>query len=113
MVRTTDRISTYTIQSPQATEIFISAVLKPAQAIEYFQAGGKQRSAFEYGSAFSRASRAVTPADRTVFVSGTASIDQNGQTVKGTLDWPWITLIADVCRPELLLEIEVTAVPRP
>jgi enamine deaminase RidA (YjgF/YER057c/UK114 family) len=145
-----------------ACALDLTAVLKPAQAIEYFQAGGKQRSAFEYGSAFSRASRAVTPAGRTVFVSGTASIDQNGQTVhvgdaagqiertienilailadmdcrpedvvqalaycknvevealfetvKGTLDWPWITMLADVCRPELLFEIEVTAVPRP
>jgi enamine deaminase RidA (YjgF/YER057c/UK114 family) len=139
----------------------LTAVLEPAQAIEYFQAGGKQRSAFEYGSAFSRASRAVTPAGQTVFVSGTASIDQNGHTVhvgdaarqiertienvlallsdmqcrpddvvqalvycktveaealfeavKGTLDWPWITMITDVCRPDLLFEIEVTAVPR-
>jgi len=139
----------------------LTAVLKPAKAIEYLQAAGRQRSAYEYGSAFSRASRAVTPAGRTVFVSGTASIDHDGRTLhtgdpirqitttldnvlavladmdchaadvvqamayckapeveaafetaRGRPDWPWITMICDVCRPELLFEVEVTAVPR-
>ncbi len=33
--------------------------------------------------------------------------------IRDTVDWPWITMICDVCRPELLFEIEVTAmVPR-
>ena len=139
----------------------LTAVLEPPHTIEYHQAGGKQRSAFEYGSAFSRASRAVTPAGRTVFISGTASIDRRGQTIyvgdasrqiettldnvlavladmkcraedvvqalaysktlevealfetaKVRLDWPWISMICDVCRPDLLFEIEVTAMPR-
>ena len=139
----------------------LTAVVEPAKAIEYLQAAGRQQSAYEYGSAFSRASLAVTPAGRTVFVSGTASIDRQGRTVhvgdargqiqttldnvlavladmhcrtgevvqalaycktpdveaafetlRGTVDWPWITMICDVCRPELLFEIEVTATPR-
>jgi enamine deaminase RidA (YjgF/YER057c/UK114 family) len=136
----------------------LTAVLEPDNAIDHLQAAGRQRSAFEYGSAFSRASQAVTPGGRTVFVSGTASIDRQGQSVhvgdalgqihatidnvmavlsdmecgpadvvqtlaycktpeaeaafagvRDTLDWPWITMICDVCRPELLFEIEVTA----
>jgi enamine deaminase RidA (YjgF/YER057c/UK114 family) len=114
----------------------------------------------EYGSAFSRASRCITPASETVFVSGTASIDAGGattnigdalgqinstienvravlrdmntadedvvqaiaycktrdeekvfNTVKDNLPWPWITMICDICRPELLFEIEATAMP--
>ena len=122
---------------------------------------GKQQCALEYGSAFSRASRAITPAGETVFVSGTASIDAGGATtnigdaagqinatienvqavlkdmhcleddvvyaiayckttevekifngVKGNLSWPWITVICDVCRPDLLFEIEAAAMPR-
>lgn len=44
-------------------------------------AAGNQRSAFAYGSAFSRASRAEGPAGPTVFVSGTAAIDRDGATI--------------------------------
>jgi enamine deaminase RidA (YjgF/YER057c/UK114 family) len=44
------------------------------------QATGHQRSAFAYGSSFARAATVCTPAGRTVFVSGTAAIDPNGQT---------------------------------
>jgi len=137
------------------------AVLEPADCTEYLQVTGKQHCALNYGSAFSRASRATTPAGQTVFVSGTASIDANGTTtnigdaagqidatienvravmsemqssekdlvqviaycktteveevfnsIKGSLDWPWITVICDICRPDLLFEIEATAMPR-
>jgi len=137
------------------------AVLEPAGATQYLQAAGKQQCAMEYGSAFSRASKAVTPAGHTVFVSGTASINTDGQTThigdaagqikatienvravlgdmncgdedvvhviayckttgvkkvfnayKDTLDWPWITVICDICRPDLLFEIEATAMPK-
>jgi enamine deaminase RidA (YjgF/YER057c/UK114 family) len=137
------------------------AVLEPAQAIEFLQAGGKQKSAFEYGSAFSRASKTPTPGGDTVFVSGTASIDKAGattnvgdakgqinetienvravlrdmdatdadvvnilayckttevekvfNTIKGKYDWPWITPICDICRDDLLFEIEATAVTK-
>lgn len=134
----------------------LTAVLEPAGAIKYLQAAGKQQCAFEYGSAFSRASRAITPAGETVFVSGTASIDASGATtnindalgqikttvenvravlkdmdcgdedvvqvmaycktieveeifsgLKDELPWPWVTIICDICRANLLFEIEV------
>jgi len=137
------------------------AVLEPADCTEYLQVTGKQHCALNYGSAFSRASKATTPAGETVFVSGTASIDADGATtnigdaagqinatienvravltemqssekdmvqviaycktteveevfnsIKGGLDWPWITVICDICRPDLLFEIEATAMPR-
>jgi enamine deaminase RidA (YjgF/YER057c/UK114 family) len=126
--------------------------------IQYVEAGGDQRSAYEYGSAFSRAAVAPMPAGNTVYISGTAAIDPAGVTedidhIPGQVDktvahvqsllrdlksndehvsfalvyckttavqqyflkqhadlpWPMITMIGDVCRPELLFEIEVTA----
>jgi len=137
------------------------AVLEPQNSIRFLQAVGKQQCALEYGSAFSRASRTITPAGQTVFVSGTASIDADGATThigdasgqiattignvraaladmnckdedvvqvaayckttevekifnasKGALDWPWLTAICDICRPDLLFEIEATAMPK-
>ena len=143
-------------RSDCAMDLF--AVVKPANATQFLQAGGKQKSAFEYGSAFSRASRTPTPAGETVFVSGTASIDEAGattniddaagqindtienvravlrdmgagdddvvhilaycktpeiesvfDTIKGKYDWPWIVPICDICRDDLLFEIEATA----
>jgi len=124
----------------------LTAVLEPQNSIQFLQAVGKQHCALEYGSAFSRASRAVTPAGQTVFVSGTASIDADGATThigvladmscrdedvvqvvayckttevenifnasKGALNWPWLTAICDICRPDLLFEIEATAMPK-
>ena len=139
----------------------LTAVLEPADSTQYLQAAGKQQCAMEYGSAFSRASKAITPAGHTVFVSGTASINTDGQTTnigdaagqikatienvravlgnmncgdedvvhviaycktteiekvfkayKDTLNWPWITVICDICRPDLLFEIEATAMPK-
>lgn len=138
----------------------LTAVLEPADSIKFLGAVGRQQCALEYGSAFSRASRCITPASETVFVSGTASIDAGGattnigdamgqinstienvravlrdmntadedvvqaiaycktteeekifNTVKDNLPWPWITMICDICRPELLFEIEATAMP--
>ncbi len=137
------------------------AVLEPADSIKFLAAVGKQQCALEYGSAFSRASRAVTPAGETVFVSGTASIDASGATtnigningqIEATIDnvravlkdmncrdedvvqavaycktaevekafagyrkelgWPCITAACDICRDDLLFEIEATAMPR-
>lgn len=139
----------------------LTAVLKPQESIHYLQAIGRQQCALEYGSAFSRASQATTPAGQTVFVSGTASIDADGattnigdasgqinttienvravlrdmntpdedvvqavaycktteverifNTVKDRLPWPWLTVICDICRPDLLFEIEAAAMPR-
>lgn len=135
------------------------AVPRPPHSIQYLPAVGKQQCALEYGSAFSRASRAITPAGQTVFVSGTASIDATGATtniddpagqitatlenvravlkdmqatdehvvqvmtycktteverifndLKARLRWPCVTAIGDICRPELLFEVEATAV---
>ena len=139
----------------------LTAALEPADSIQFLGAVGKQQCALEYGSAFSRASRSITPAGETVFVSGTASIDASGattnigdasgqinttienvravlrdmqaadedvvqaiaycktteveeifNTVKDNLPWPWVTMICDICRPELLFEIEATAMPK-
>lgn len=135
------------------------AVLEPAGCIQYLSAAGRQQCAFEYGSAFSRATEAITPAAKTIFISGTASIDINGATtnigdplgqIKETMEniravlkdmhctdndvvqavaycktaeeekifcnfknksaWPWVVAICDICRPELLFEVEVTAI---
>jgi len=146
-------------ESGAACAMDLTAVAGPSNAIEYLNAGGRQGSAFDYGSAFSRATQAHTPAGTTVFVSGTASISAQGQTmhigdaggqieatisnvravleqmscgnadvVQATaycktaevenlfcrscseLGWPQITVIADVCRDELLFEMEATAV---
>ena len=137
------------------------AIIEPADCTEYLQVTGKQHCALNYGSAFSRASRSIMPAGQTVFVSGTASINADGETthvgdaagqinatienvravlsemqctekdlihtiayckttnveqvfnsIKGNLDWPWITVICDICRPDLLFEIEAAAMPR-
>jgi enamine deaminase RidA (YjgF/YER057c/UK114 family) len=139
----------------------LTAVLEPPDSIQFLEAVGKQQCALEYGSAFSRASRAITPAGETVFVSGTASIDAGGATtnigdaagqinttienvravlrdmqcpdedvvqvtayckttevektfneLKNNLSWPWITVICDICRDDLLFEIEATAMFR-
>jgi len=139
----------------------LTAVLGPADSIQFLGAVGKQQCALEYGSAFSRASRSITPAGETVFVSGTASIDASGATtnigdalgqinttienvravlrdmnaadgdvvqaiayckttevgkvfdgIKGNFPWPWVTVICDICRPDLLFEIEATAMPK-
>jgi enamine deaminase RidA (YjgF/YER057c/UK114 family) len=139
----------------------LTAVLEPKSSIEFLGAIGRQQCAFNYGSAFSRASQANSPAGKTVFVSGTASIDTKGvsthigdargqiettienvravlrdmncrdddvvQTVaycktaeveavfnelKGRLDWPWVTMICDICRDDLLFEIEAAAIPK-
>ncbi|HOI54888.1 MAG TPA: Rid family hydrolase [Phycisphaerae bacterium] len=138
----------------------VYAVVGARARSEFLLAGGCQQPAFNYGSAFSRASRSVTPAGEAVFVSGTAAIDSAGHSEHpgdparqidatfeyvravlrqthcrdedvvqsivycktpevervfrsrcGDLAWPHITAIADVCRPELLFEVEATAVP--
>ena len=136
----------------------LTAIIKPVGGMGYLDVGGNQKSAYDYGSAFSRASEVTSPAGRTVFVSGTASIDADGNTTNiddaagqiadtienvravlkqmkcgdkdvvhsliycktadiekifcekfGDLPWPKITMITDVCRDDLLFEIEATA----
>lgn len=131
------------------------AVLSPGAEIDYLETGGNQNSAFNYGSAFSRAAIAPTPAGRALYISGTASIDRRGATthiddapaqiaetianVKAIIEqagladkdvahtivysktpeieqcfhddhpdfpWPHLSVIADICRDDLLFEIE-------
>ncbi|MCF7974549.1 MAG: hypothetical protein K9N55_12080 [Phycisphaerae bacterium] len=143
----------------RACAMDLTAVLSPDSVIEYHQAGGKQQSAYEYGSAFSRASAVRTPGGRTAFISGTASIDEAGltthigdpkaqiaQTIENVIavlndmdfdedtvvqvmaycktkdvqslfmampnkpNWPWISMVCDVCRDDLLFEIEALAI---
>ncbi|MGA2092514.1 MAG: Rid family hydrolase [Sedimentisphaerales bacterium] len=127
--------------------------------IEFLGAIGRQQCALSYGSAFSRASCVKSPAGKTVFVSGTASIDEKGvsthigdakgqieatienvravlkdmncsdsdvvsaaaycktpevegvfEEFKGRIGWPLVTAVCDICREELLFEVEATAV---
>ncbi len=130
--------------------------------VQRFHAIGNQRSAYEYGSAFARASQVQTPGGVTVFCSGTAAIDGAGKTChlgdiagqvamtidnvhavlrdmhcqssdvvqamaycatpavaehfaaeyRDALGWPVLTMLGDVCRGDLLFEIEVTACPK-
>lgn len=136
------------------------AVIGDGGKVQYFREAGNQRSPYHYGSAFSRASRASTPAGETVYVSGTAAIDAKGRTnpigdARGQvavtvenvraalrdlgcsdgevvqaiaysktpevqavfhkefadLPWPCISVIADVCRDDLLFEVEAAACP--
>jgi enamine deaminase RidA (YjgF/YER057c/UK114 family) len=124
--------------------------------------GKKQKSAFRYGSAFSRAMKIIEPGITTILLSGTASIDEAGHTVYvddtkkqiiktmevvealvgeekenisiknicsstiflkkpeyykiyqevskecGLEDVPAVFIVADVCREELLFEIDAT-----
>ncbi len=134
------------------------AVIDPPEAVRHLSEIGNQRSAFNYGSAFSRASVADMPAGKTIFGSGTADIDRQGRTrnigdaagqIAGTIEnvravlrdlacpesgivqaiaycktpevesvlreqwsdlgWPMLIGIADICRDDLLFEMEVTA----
>ena len=119
---------------------------------------GNQRSAFGYGSAFSRAACLPTPSGATWYVSGTAAIDAEGRTVaEGDIgrqvsltrsnvqavlrdigctpadivqgvayclnpaveaawravapSWPLAVVQADICRSNLLFEIELAVCP--
>ncbi|HDZ21817.1 hypothetical protein LCGC14_0369000 [marine sediment metagenome] len=136
------------------------AVAGDNKIVERYLAGGDQNSAFDYGSAFSRAVRAETLAGSTVYVSGTAAINAEGASEHiddaaaqiadtigharavladadcgdddvvqsmiycktpeveqefhrqfGDLCWPQIIAVCDICRHDLLFEVEVTACP--
>ncbi|MBN2182079.1 MAG: hypothetical protein JW715_09195 [Sedimentisphaerales bacterium] len=141
-----------------ACSMDLTAVIEPSDSIKYLPETVKQQCAFEYGSAFSRATEVITPAGRTIYVSGTASIDISGITtnignpigqieetienvravlrdtncsdgdivqvvaycktaeiekmfldMKSIPSWPWLTTVCDICRPDLLFEIEAVA----
>lgn len=128
----------------------------------YPLSGARQRSPYRYGSAFSRAMCVVEPKEKWIFVSGTASINEQGESVHqgdmasqvrhtfevvetlvcpegisisnlceatvflkrqedftvyqktaealGFSNIPAVYLIADVCRDELLFELDGTFV---
>ncbi len=150
------------LHGPNGAACTLDLIALPGRGdcIELVEAGGDQHSAFEYGSAFSRAAVAPMPGGKTVFISGTAAIDPTGRTehvarVEAQIDdtiahvrslladlecsdkhvvtslayckdaevertfrerwddlgWPCIPMIGDVCRPDLLFEVEVTASP--
>lgn len=42
----------------------------------------------------------------------TPDVERAFEKTRKALNWPWITTICDVCRPDLLFEIEATAMPR-
>jgi enamine deaminase RidA (YjgF/YER057c/UK114 family) len=42
----------------------------------------------------------------------TTEVEKVFNSLKGGLAWPWITVICDICRPDLLFEIEATAMPQ-
>ncbi|MHC4496527.1 MAG: Rid family hydrolase, partial [Planctomycetota bacterium] len=42
----------------------------------------------------------------------TTEVEKIFEDSRKALSWPWITVICDICRPELLFEIEATAMPR-
>jgi len=138
----------------------VATIDKNRKGSQFLLEGGNQGSAFSYGSAFSRAARARTPAGQTVYVSGTASIDADGRTTHvgdieaqlkasienvravladmgcrdedvtqavvycmtpdfeqvfhkqfGDLPWPRTVVVSDICRRDLLAEIEAAACP--
>lgn len=148
------------VGNPAGGAITLEWIALPGQEnrIRPIEAGGHQNSAFNYGSAFSRACLVPSPAGQTLYISGTAAINAAGETehvghiekqvsatfehVRALLDrygcadsdvltsiayaarpevlnvfeqlhatspWPTVTLLADVCRPNLLFEVELTA----
>jgi enamine deaminase RidA (YjgF/YER057c/UK114 family) len=42
----------------------------------------------------------------------TIEVERIFNACKNKLDWPWLTVICDICRSDLLFEIEATAMPR-
>jgi enamine deaminase RidA (YjgF/YER057c/UK114 family) len=42
----------------------------------------------------------------------TIEVEKVFNAIKDKLDWPWLTVICDICRDDLLFEIEATAMPR-
>jgi enamine deaminase RidA (YjgF/YER057c/UK114 family) len=139
----------------------VVALIGPKASLSYYHAAGMQESAYEYGSAFSRVAKAATPGGTSVYVSGTAAIDEAGLTrhvgdaaaqidmtlanvraalkdmecsdadvvhaiaysktpeiqalfdreYAPALGWPCVSVLSDVCRDDLLFELEATACP--
>lgn len=43
----------------------------------------------------------------------TTRVEKIFNSIKDELPWPWVTVICDICRPDLLFEIEATAMADP
>ena len=145
---------------PVGGSIFALEAIAPTTGVrpKTLAVAGNQRSAFGYGSAFSRAACLPTPSGATWYVSGTAAIDAEGRTVaEGDIcrqvsltianvqavlrdigceaadivqgvayclnpavetawlavapSWPLAVVQADICRSNLLFEIELAVCP--
>jgi len=42
----------------------------------------------------------------------TIEVEKVFDSIKSKLAWPWLTVLCDICRPDLLFEIEATAMPK-
>jgi len=42
----------------------------------------------------------------------TTAVEKIFNSIKNKLAWPWLTVVCDICRPDLLFEIEATAMPK-
>ena len=42
----------------------------------------------------------------------TTQVEKIFNVLKDALPWPWVTVICDICRDDLLFEIEATAMPK-
>ncbi len=73
-------IGIYPVDPQDFCTMDLIAVTGPEGTFHWHDVDGEQNSAFDYGSAFSRAATVATPGGRTVFVSGTAAIDADGVT---------------------------------
>ncbi len=49
---------------------------------------------------------------QTVAYCKTTEVEGIFEEFKSRLDWPWITVICDICRDDLLFEIEAAAMPQ-
>jgi len=137
----------------------VVALVGPNASIARYCAAGMQECAYDYGSAFSRVATADTPGGTSVYVSGTAAIDEAGHTqhlgdaagqiemtlanvqaalgdqectdadvvsaiaysktpdIQARFDreyaprlgWPCVSVLGDICRDDLLFEVEATA----
>ena len=42
----------------------------------------------------------------------TAEVEETFKRLGRQLDWPWITVVCDICRDDLLFEVEAIAMPK-
>lgn len=95
LIDQSDRVETEKIYLPASTGILgyncfgagavmdlLAIIPQQDNKVKFEQeTGKKQKSPFRYGSAFSRAMKIIEPGNTTVYLSGTASINEEGTTV--------------------------------